>query len=111
MKKVSFSSVGKNRYEDGWLLPEGALDRLVGRLCTLIDAAGLKDSQERSIKDLIKQNVRSQFSKDYGSVYISEKLNLVLVSLDAELWNQRSVLPAKENNEGEYELIFTPTVK
>lgn len=103
MKKVIASSVGSTHYPAGHLLEEGVVDQLIGKLCTVIDACGLKDSQEKSIKDLIKQTVRERFSEDWGAMYVPGELNGVLVSLHAQMCNL-----GENNRNGDYEVTFTP---
>lgn len=48
-------------YGPGFVIQEDIPNKIVGRLCTLIDALGLKDTQEKSLKDLIRQEIYHQF--------------------------------------------------
>lgn len=60
----------------GYVIPEDMPNNMVGRLCTLIDALGLKESQEKSLKDLIKQEVYKPFSGvDPECVWIPGQFN------------------------------------
>ena len=42
---------------NGYVMPEHQISTLIGRLLTLIEALGLKELQEKSIKELVKQEV------------------------------------------------------
>jgi hypothetical protein len=48
-------------YGCGILLNDSVPDYLVGKLLTLIESFGLKESQEKAAKDLIKQTVYNEF--------------------------------------------------
>lgn len=55
------ATVGPNTpqpyYESGYILDNYHIEHLTGRLLTLIEALGLRESQEKSLKDLVKQEV------------------------------------------------------
>lgn len=45
-------------------LPKYVPDTLCGRLCQIIETAGLNDKQEEAIKKLVKETVWNQFGPD-----------------------------------------------
>ncbi len=54
----------------GWLIHDYAIQHLEGKLLTLIESWGLKDSQEKAVKDLVRQEV---WSVIHGAEYVSDK--------------------------------------
>lgn len=50
-------------FGQGYVLEERAPNILVGRLLTLIEAIGLPESQEKSLKSLIQQEIWEGFSR------------------------------------------------
>jgi hypothetical protein len=44
---------------------------LIGRLFTIVEAMGLKETQEKSVKDLFQNEVWTMFSKKQGTEYLS----------------------------------------
>lgn len=54
-----------NFYKEGWgnalLIPEGTSGSLVGKLLTIIESWGLPQSQERAIKDVIRNEIYDMF--------------------------------------------------
>lgn len=60
------------------LIDEKAPNRLIGRLFTLIEVAGLPKEQEKSIKDLVKQYVFQTLSYEGEGLYIDQELSGVL---------------------------------
>lgn len=44
-------------YEGGYIVTDAQLSYLEGRLLTLVDSWGLKDSQEKAGKDLLRQEL------------------------------------------------------
>lgn len=109
MEKVTFSSESIGRhYGAGRMVPQETPEHLVGRLCTLIETMGLKDTQEKATKDLIKQEVYKMFSQDGSAWWLEDTLYAVIYNcLVAKQESAR-----KENLppglDGEYVLTFTP---
>ncbi len=54
--------------ERAYMLPTYVLDNLVGRVLTIIEAMGLKDSQEKSAKDIIRQEIYYAFGPEMAQV-------------------------------------------
>lgn len=59
----------------GLVLQENVPDWLVGRVLTIIDALGLKDAQEKSCKDLLKNEIYQLNSENQGTLWIPPSLN------------------------------------
>ena len=55
---------------DGYLVPENTRTTLIGKVCSQIEAMGLKETQEKAVKDILRQEINSVFSMDYGSQFI-----------------------------------------
>ena len=110
MQKKTFSSVGSVRVpETGNLIPSHTTDYLVGRLLTLVESLGLRESQESAVKSLVKQEVyNALISYESGSVHISPELNGTIREFIQ--WERKEAnkagLPSGQS--GEYELTFIP---
>ena len=46
-------------YEGAYLIHDWSIKNLEGRLLTMVESWGLKDTQEKSVKDLVRQEVWS----------------------------------------------------
>jgi hypothetical protein len=55
--EITVKSSGKSYFEYSYLVDAHMVDRLIGRVLTLIETLGLRDAQEKAIKDLVKQEV------------------------------------------------------
>lgn len=55
--QITVENSGKSYFEYSYLVDAHMVDRLIGRVLTLIETLGLKDVQEKAIKDLVKQEV------------------------------------------------------
>ena len=116
--KITLNSKDSNVGCHGaYTLEERDVNDLVGKLLTLIDALGLPEKQEKSLKDLIKGNVWSSMS---SSSYIIGKVYTLARNMDWQLKDEdsqkRAVLSSKDDREkglhpawfkGHYELTFT----
>ena len=51
-------------YGPGFVVSEELPNHLIGRILTLLDIAGLKDTQEKPLKDFIRQEVWNLFNPD-----------------------------------------------
>lgn len=47
---------------DGHALYDWEVNTLIGRLLTLVESLGLRETQERAVKDLVRQEVSHLFS-------------------------------------------------
>lgn len=95
------------RYGSAMLLPDRTPEGLVGRIASIIEMLGLKDTQEKSTKDTIKREIYNAFSYDQGCHYVDDALHTTLQIL----WG-KELDEAKKHNEpsgriGEYEIIKT----
>lgn len=104
----------KISYGSGYVVQEESPNHLIGRLLTLVETCGLKETQEKSLKDLIRQEVWSQFTSERGAVYINNSLNDEIQRVIYEIQVERrkedyhSGLPS---GEGMYNYEFTITKK
>ena len=62
-------------YGHGYIVQDGMPDYIVGRILTFIETLGLRESQEKSLKDLIRQDIWAQFREGFGANYINPSLN------------------------------------
>ena len=95
--------------EAGNLIPAHITDYLVGRLLTLVESFGMRESQESAVKSLVKQEVyEALVSYDSGSVHISPELNGIIRAFIQ--WERKEAnkegLPSGQS--GDYELTFIP---
>jgi len=115
--------ISKKSSESRWGIPgayavqEEQINRLIGELLTIVDALGLRESQQKSAKDLVMQKVWSAFqSHDYvdGRVLVLYR-DIQWQIRDED--NKRCFDQSKDNREkglhdvpiekeGEYELTF-----
>ena len=99
---------------EGFVLPNHALEYLVGRLLTLVEAFGLNERQEKSAKELVKQEVYGSV-RDYKLVE-SDLLTLVnRMTIKKENEQERRSLNTQDSSDmlvpsswlkGDYELTF-----
>lgn len=54
----------------GYVFDAYVRDNLVGKLLTIVEALGLKDTQEKSVKDIVRNTIDLVFQ---DAVYISSK--------------------------------------
>ena len=78
MSKSSNPKVGEVGYGAGLVVDHNIQDRLVGKLLPIIETMGLKDSQEISAKDLIRERVWDIF-KD--AIFITPERNTEIITL------------------------------
>jgi len=83
-KVIKSSSGGSIGYGYGYVLGEYMRDNIVGRLLTLIESLGLKDSQEKAVKDIIRKEVNDWF---YGgsTIGISSSLYTAIQDIVAKI--------------------------
>lgn len=72
--KAKSGQVGANTAmppsDSSYLVNGYTVDHLVGRVLTLIETLGLKDSQEKAVKDLVRQEIWQPFNNDFAQ-YVS----------------------------------------
>jgi len=57
-----------------WLVQGHTPEHLVGRVCQAIEMLGLKDTQEKATKDILRKEIYSFFSRDYGALFVDTDL-------------------------------------
>lgn len=97
MKKITETSKGSNSsgtlMGGGYIFSGHGVDHLVGRVLTHIETLGLRESQEKAIKDLLKQEIWAPFnSMQSGLVYVEEQLENVIRSVQYQATKVNSQL-------------------
>lgn len=59
----------------GLVIPENSPNYLVGRVLTIIEAIGLKETQEKSVKDLIREEIYKIGFLNEGALFIYPALH------------------------------------
>lgn len=111
--KVDSSTSKGPLSEASYIINVGSINNLIGEVLTLVEVLGLTVAQEKSIKDLIKRSVWSQFDVEWS--YVEPKL----ASLVREIgYKVRQEVTQRANRDGapscldgEYSIVFTETVK
>lgn len=62
-------------YGFSYVIPENAPQYLVGRILTIVEALGLKETQEKSLKDLIREEIYKIQRNDEGTLWLTPELN------------------------------------
>lgn len=97
MKVSTGSEVKKSAYYgSGYVVNAEMPDFAVGRICTLIESFGLRESQERAAKDILRQEVWSWFSRT-NSLYISPNLNNAIRDIDEAITRAERESPLEKN--------------
>ncbi len=95
------------------LVPSGLPDYLVGRLMTLLESLGLPERQEKSIKDLVKNEIYSKVSENNPNVlYIHGKFATLLKIFENDVREEvrgRVDTPFSFGDTGDYEIKFEDT--
>lgn len=110
MKITSKSSELKIGVGSCYLKNSETVEFLIGRVLTIIDTLGLKDKQDKSVKDLIKQEIRSYFREED---WINQELASVIVDMKWKLNKYYKETQSKCPNElveypgGQYDITFT----
>ncbi len=116
--KIHKKSVESNRGIHGiYTIETERVNQLVGELLTIIDAMGLQNNQEKSIKDLVKQKIWAFIGNGFyldGKIFtlaedikweIDDESNKQLVTKTTISDRKKGLHPEWIN--GDYELIFT----
>jgi hypothetical protein len=104
--KKTFRNEGVCRGQSSNLITASDVDKLVGKLLTIIETIGLKEQQEKSLKDIIRQEV-------YGTVRSAPWLGTELTNVLFQFhwWFKDANIDAMEKynvaSEGEYTLTFS----
>lgn len=108
MEKITVSSVGEPCVPESCvMISQRTPDYLVGRICTLIETLGLRDSQEKAVKDLAKQeiyNLLAGLDRDY----ISPQLASVIRSVYLKALEEANKEGVPLDNFADFELTFIP---
>ncbi|MCK4500887.1 hypothetical protein KAU11_10330 [Candidatus Babeliales bacterium] len=86
-KQIKSSDERKIGYGSAYVIGGESPDHLVGRLLTIIDAIGLSEKQEKSLKDLIRFEVYNSLNL---ATWIPSSLHNVIV--DMYEWYQKESL-------------------
>lgn len=78
-KQIKSSSNEQASYGWGFILGEGDKSFIEGRLLTFLESLGLKDSQEKAAKDILRQEVQSWFYPN--ALGISGEINTAVQNL------------------------------
>jgi len=62
--KGSNQFVLQEYYGGGWIIQDYQIQNLEGRLLTFIESFGLRESQEKAVKDLVRQEVWNLISSN-----------------------------------------------
>jgi len=81
-------------YGQGYVISSSVPDFIVGRLLTIMEALGLSEKQEKSLKDLIKNEVYSNL----GEIWISGSLHNLIRDLDS--WYRKERAPTVTDSDG-----------
>ena len=91
-KNISTENVSSLSCGYGYVVFDNVPESLVGRVLPIIEAMGLKDSQEKSVKELIRQTLYDVFY-DKEPIYIDQKFHTVIRSKYWKLKTERSAVP------------------
>lgn len=79
MEKSFKSSDERNiGYGSAYVISSSRPDRLVGRVLTIIEALGLPDKQENSLKDILRQEIYNELGLE---TWISGELHTIIKEL------------------------------
>jgi hypothetical protein len=76
-KKSNVSSVGSVGYGHAYVVYDDVTEVIVGHVMPMIEAAGLRESQEAALKGLIKEKIYGVFW-DRNPIYIDSSLHAML---------------------------------
>jgi hypothetical protein len=82
--KVRSDSVQVPPSEGGYVTGGETIDNLVGRMLTLVESLGLKDTQEKAVKDLVRQEIWRPFNSQF-IVHISGELHTVIRAAQSDI--------------------------
>lgn len=70
------SGLSQPGYGDAYLIGISTPNNLVGRILTIVDALGLKDTQEKSLKNILEQEIWKTFdTQGWDCMYIPDELH------------------------------------
>jgi len=113
VKRTDEQTNTPDQYLAGYVIDEHEIDGIIGKLLTLIEAVGLEDKQETSLKSIIKQTVRSGIGTHPDSFITREIIDLIYnfnSKLHEECIKSEAITPDREGGclrDGTYELTFT----
>jgi len=92
---------------DGYVVQGNCADYLTGRVLTIIEALGLKETQEKSLKDLLRNEIYKIIKEEHGTLYIHEQLNN---EIHRVLWEIKKIAePMEIPMNGTYKFSITYT--
>lgn len=92
-------------YPTNWMVPIDTSDHIVGRMCQVIEMLGLKDSQEKATKDLLRKEIYSFFSQDRGCLFIDSDLVQTIWHVEEQERRHAQKLGTLPGRKGVYTLI------
>ena len=101
-------------YGYGYVVSEDLPKYIRGRLFTLIEALGLKETQEKSLKDLVDNEIWSQFGQSWRSQWITANLHTAVRNVIDEIKKEESgkgmgsdnTLPAGHTNNYKFKITY-----
>lgn len=84
-KQITATSSEQVGYGFAYVLNEYKKDYITGRLLTLVESLGLRDTQEKAFKDIIRDEINNWFSGE--AIFISGEINTALQNLVARIEN------------------------
>lgn len=106
------SSADRPSYGHGFVIGDQAPNYIIGRLLTLIEALGLKEKQEESLKSLVRQEVWAQFAENnFGCVYINPSMHDEIRKVTKEIEreerkNQDPSVPGTGLSDYEFQITY-----
>lgn len=97
MKKFTAASLGSGSsgtaIGGGYIFSGNRVDHLIGRVLTHIETLGLRESQEKAIKDLLKQEIWAPFNGLHNDLsYVDEQLETVIRNVQHQARSENNVL-------------------
>ncbi len=105
--KVKSNEQTNRLSQNHWLVPRHAMDRLIGKTCRTIEMAGLPQKQEEALKEALKEEIYSCFSRDGGALYVDNDLSSSLWYLDEKERNYAMREGVLISGKGNYEITKT----
>lgn len=103
--KVSSKSPKLNGRSSGFLVRDDLSEYLVGRILTHIDALGLQPNQDKAVKDLLRQEIYRQFSRDEGTLWIPNEFYGAIQELMYEIRKDAEERGNPMGQSADYEIL------
>lgn len=95
---------------DARLVPFSEIERFVGRICTLLETLGLKDSQEKAVKDLARQEIYKALADGDSVVYVPGPLASVINEWSYKEHEMARSEGLPSGHDADFELTYTPKI-